>query len=143
MDVISSLVSEMELLLNDDDWELRRLLRESELGRWEKHAYSQEVLNMILKRYRDHQLDRFFQDVCALRTPADWNDWVHHAELNGIDVKGWLRKFTERIYKQNEGAKQGAGILLEDMDGIYRYGLIRLWLGEEKTQVGLGRLFKE
>jgi hypothetical protein len=143
--IISKLVYNFVVILQNDSSELDLLLRNQEqYFRWARTPYSQDILNnTILRRYRDPAFPDLMKEVYTLRTPEEWATWVHNAEMErGLDLRGWLKKDWELLSKDYQERWSKNEPLTIDPDAPYERGLLRLWLGEEKTRRGSGKLFK-
>jgi len=141
MQVISTLVSDFERILDDDRWELWCLLRDLRRPKWQRCHYYLTVLQLILDRYRDRQIHDLMREVIALKNPEDWKTWVHTADRGGLELRRWFDEYAEReSQKYEQYKKKGYCELITDKS--FEDCVARLWLGERKTQNTRDRLLK-
>jgi hypothetical protein len=76
-------------MIYTDRLELYHLLMQPRLVEWERSPYSQDVLNMILRRHTDGILHGLITSILPLTSPESRLEWVKDQEKQGVDLHRW------------------------------------------------------
>jgi hypothetical protein len=135
LEIIWELVSDFEEILRHDRAELDRLFNLADGRTISKASWSRKALMQVLHRYEDGNFKNLLENVVG-QTPNSWFEWVYTAESEGKNLRGWL-KWNADLKKCRDNLPKRA-----NYDWAYGEGVLRLWLGEKKTQRIWGLLFQ-
>jgi hypothetical protein len=135
LEIIWELVSDFEEILRHDRAELDTLFNLANGRTIAKASWSRKALMQALHRYEDGNFIKFLENVVG-QNPDSWFEWVYTAESEGKNLRGWL-KWHADLKKCRDNFPKGA-----NYDWAYNEGVLRLWLGEKKTQRISGLLFQ-
>jgi hypothetical protein len=135
LEIIWELISDFEEILRHDNAELDTLINIVTGKSVSKVAWSRKALMQALHRYQDGNFRKLLENVVG-QTADSLFDWVYSAEFEGKNLRGWLKWNSDLKMCRDNLPKQA------NYDWAYSEGVLRLWLGDKKTQRIWGLLFQ-